>query len=335
MLIPALIGFGVAAAAAPFAFVGLRWFGVLDVPTDRSSHQRPIPRGGGVAVAAGATAAVIAPSSALSGQARVVGVLIAASCFGLVGLAEDVAGVAVPRRLALQFGAALVALPWLLSALSGGTAWRIGFTVWAVAWLVAFSNAFNFMDGIDGLAVGQSVVAGASWTVVGLAEGLEAFGLLGAVLAAAALGFAPLNLPRARMFLGDVGSYFVGAWLAATAIVGLRAGLPVEAVLAPLALFLTDTGTTLARRIARREPFTAAHRQHVYQRLTGLGWTHVRTSGLATGVMAACAALGSVSLTGSTTARVAADAVVAAVLVAYVAAPDALGGARRAAAPCL
>ena len=107
----------------------------------------------------------------------------------------------------------------------------------------------------------------------------------GLTVAAAALAFAPFNFPRARMFLGDVGSYFLGGWLGALAVYGVAAGIPPEAVLAPLALYVTDAAATLLMRIVRHEPWLSPHKAHVFQRLVQLGWSHVRTTLLVAALM--------------------------------------------------
>ena len=155
----------------------------------------------------------------------------------------------------------------------------------------------------------------------------------GAIAAGAALGFAPFNVVRARMFLGDVGSYFFGAWLAVAAVLGLRAGLAPEAVLAPLVLYAADTGVTLVRRVVTGETWYEPHRDHAYQRLVRAGWSHVQTTVVVAAVMAVCAALGAVSLHGSATLRALADVALVAVLVAYLVSPSLLAGRSSQAAP--
>lgn len=302
----ALAGAGV---VGPAVLAVLRRGGVLDQPTERSSHRVAVPRGGGVGPAVGALAALaVTPSVAAHGRWAIA---LAATGFGLVGLVEDVVGVRALLRLAIQFGTAAVAAPFLLHALTGPVAWRAAVVVATVLWLLAYVNAYNFMDGIDGISVAQAVVAGVTWFLVGRYLDSRILAAGGIIVAGAALGFAPFNVPRARMFLGDVGSYFIGAWMAAVAVLGLRAGVPAEAVLAPLALYLADTGTTLLRRVVRGERWYLPHREHAYQRLIDGGLSHMQVSGLVGLCIAGCAALGAVSLAGSTTARVLADAAIA------------------------
>lgn len=292
---------------------------VLDHPSDRSSHVTPVPRGGGLAPAVGALVAL-----AVASPLRVAdrwGLGAVAALFACIGLAEDLKGIGSLRRLALQFVVAGAAGLLLLQDMTGPMLGRCLFVAGAMFCLVGYTNAYNFMDGIDGISVVQAVAAGAAWFAVGASTDVPALTAGGAIIAGAALGFAPYNMPRARVFLGDVGSYFIGAWLAAVAILGVRAGVAPEAVIAPLAVYLADTATTLVRRIVRGERWYLPHREHVYQRLIDLGWSHMRTSAFVGGCIAVCCALGAISLGDSLPARVAADATIAGVVGAYLTAP--------------
>jgi UDP-GlcNAc:undecaprenyl-phosphate GlcNAc-1-phosphate transferase len=317
-----LLAAGVSVALGPLVLLLLRRGGVLDHPSERSSHSKPVHRGGGIAPAIGALA-VLAVTPASGGGRWALAV--AAGVFGVIGLVEDVVGVGAVTRLAIQFAAAVLASPLLLDGLTGPVAWRAVFAVGVVFWLVAFTNAYNFMDGIDGISVAQAVTAGVTWWLVGHHSASPILAAGGAIVAGAALGFAPFNLPQARMFLGDVGSYFIGAWLAAAAVLGLRGGVPLEAVLAPLALYVADTGLTLLRRVVRGERWYLPHRDHTYQRLGDVGWSHVRVTAFVALCVAACGALGSVSLGDSGVARVAADVAIVGVVGAYLSAPKWLG----------
>ncbi|MEA2702737.1 MAG: UDP-GlcNAc:undecaprenyl-phosphate/decaprenyl-phosphate GlcNAc-phosphate transferase [Actinomycetota bacterium] len=248
-------------------------------------------------------------------------IALTAAGFGLVGLVEDVVGVPVLHRLVFQVVAGGFGALLLLDNLGGPAIWRCAFAVLVVIWLIAFVNGYNFMDGIDGISVVQAVIAGIAWLLVGTYVDDAVLACGGAIVAGAALGFAPFNVPRARMFLGDVGSYFLGAWLAALAVLGLRAGLPPEAALAPLAVYLADTGTTLARRVFRGERWYLPHREHAYQRLGAAGWSHIRVSVFVAACIAACGALGMVSLGDSVVLRIVADLGIAIVVVAYLLSP--------------
>jgi UDP-N-acetylmuramyl pentapeptide phosphotransferase/UDP-N-acetylglucosamine-1-phosphate transferase len=292
---------------------------VVDVPNSRSSHDRPTARGGGIAVGVAITVAVGVASEA-KGPSQTA-ILVAAVGFGVVGLLEDLFGVPPLPRFGLQIAAAIALLPLLLSGLAGSTSWRILCAIAVVLWLVSYVNAFNFMDGINGISVAQAVVAGVTWYVVGRTQEVPALAFGGLIVAAASVGFAPFNFPRARVFLGDVGSYCLGGCIAALAILGIRSGLAIEAMLAPLSLYIADTSSTLFRRVLHQEPWHLPHRDHIYQRLIRRGWSHPTTTLVVGGLMAVSSALGAVSLSRSAPERMTADVLLVALLTGYLAAP--------------
>jgi len=124
------------------------------------------------------------------------------------------------------------------------------------------------MDGINGITSLSVGTWGLTAFVVGSAESLPGLEIIGAVTAGAALGFLPRNAPVAKLFLGDVGSYLLGGLVAAGILLGAAQGAPVPILVAPLLLYVVDTGTVLAKRLARGDSIFEAHREHVYQRLT-------------------------------------------------------------------
>jgi len=253
--------------------------------------------------------------------------LVTSIGFALIGLLDDLRGTSPLFRLGIQAFLTGVALPWLVRDVTGSSLWIALLVGGVFVWLLAYVNAFNFMDGINGISVTQVVVAGGTWLLIARARHLLGLEEASAIVALAAVGFAPFNFPRARIFLGDVGSYFLGVWLAVLAVFALRAGVPPEAVLAPLALYLVDTGTTLIRRIARGDTWCIPHKEHVYQRLTQSGWTHARTTVSVFGIMAAASGLGALSLIGSLPVRIIGDGALAFLLLTYVNLPRLL--ARR------
>ena len=242
---------------------------LLDVPNARSSHEIPTPRLGGLAVIAGVWAA--AP---LAGGSFLV--LVTATLAGVVGLLDDFVDLKFWMKAAGQATASFVLLflapPPICEA--AGPFWPITL-LFGVVWIVAVVNAYNFMDGIDGIAGGTAILnalflaafVGAS---TGLGNGLAA-------LAAAVGGFMLWNVSPARIFLGDSGSHFVGFFLGAVALYTEpveRAGdafgpyLAFAVAAAVFAPFLFDTAFTLVRRAKARKNVFAAHREHIYQRIT-------------------------------------------------------------------
>jgi UDP-N-acetylmuramyl pentapeptide phosphotransferase/UDP-N-acetylglucosamine-1-phosphate transferase len=314
-----------ALALTPLARAFLNRLAVLDVPTSRSLHSRPTVRGAGIACAVAALATLaLFDAQGTQGLA----LLVTAAALAGLGMADDFVGVTPIARLAVQVAVAGGAASLLLWDRNGSGLTRSAAILAAALWTVAFVNGFNFMDGIDGISVAQVLVAGAVWWGIGAARHVSPLMIGGAVSVGAALGFAPYNVHRATVFLGDVGSYFFGALLAALFLIALLHSVPLEAAAAPLSVYLVDTGTTLVRRLARRERLLSAHRDHAYQRLVALGWSHGETVSVVLGFMVGVSLLGSVSLTASIALRAVADGFLLLLLVAYVVLPDAISRRR-------
>lgn len=309
-----LVALAISAALGLPVLAILRRWRVVDVPGHRSSHVVATPRGGGIAVAGGLIAGL---STASVSGSQVSALAVGIGCMGLLGLADDLRRIDAPMRLGCQALLALAPLPWLLKDVTGSGAWQVIFTAGVWLWLIAYVNAYNFMDGINGLALAQAIVVGATWWLLGSEQSVAALEATGAILVGAALGFAPFNFPRARMFLGDVGSYMIGAWIAVGVVIGLRAGITPVSVIAPVSLFLADTGMTIARRIRRGERWYEAHRSHAYQRLVIAGWSHARTTFVATFVMLLVSLIGWAALGTSTWSEIAAWLTIAVVLGGY------------------
>lgn len=288
---------------------------VLDRPNQRSSHSVPTPRGGGIAIVAGVLAALSATGVLFEAPLPVVASI--ALLFAAIGFIDDLRGLPAVARLVAQIGGATVGTAALAFVLDWAGWWLPVVVVAATAWTVGFTNVFNFMDGINGIAAAQAGISGAAFLVLGSVEDLTVVAALGGATVGAAAGFAPFNFPKARVFLGDVGSYFLGAWLALTAVVGFRAGLPPEACGAPFALYVSDVAVTLLRRVRRGAPWREAHREHVYQRLVIGGWSHTQTTTVVAVAVVCCSALGSVSLSSSVVVRALADVGIVAVVIGY------------------
>jgi UDP-N-acetylmuramyl pentapeptide phosphotransferase/UDP-N-acetylglucosamine-1-phosphate transferase len=315
----ALLTLALTLGLSPLLLRALRRLQVLDQPTHRSSHTVATLRGGGLAPACAATA-MLSGVPVLDPPQRA-GLAVVVIGFGAVGLLEDLRGVPPLPRFALQLLAAALALPFLLTGLTGPPGWQVVFALAVAVWLVAYANAFNFMDGINGISGVQAAVAGLAWFAVGHVQGAHALAAGGLLIAAAAAGFLPFNFPHPRCFLGDVGSYFFGSWIAALVVVALRSGVPPEAAVAPVLLYLADTGTTLLRRVSHGEAWYRPHRDHVYQRLVRLGWSHARTTATVGGLTAGCALLGGLGAAAPAGGRAVAALGLACATAAYLALP--------------
>jgi len=209
-----------------------------------------------------------------------------------ISFLDDLKSIRVVIRLGCHIFAAVVALSALgFSSLAPGFSPDAGLLLPAIVsavlgclWIVGYTNGFNFMDGINGIAAGQAAITGLGMALLaGLASGdlSSTPVLLSLAIAGAALGFLPHNFPNARMFMGDVGSAPLGFLLAVLVIwLASSAG---DWLLVPLALlhanFVLDTAITLIRRVARGDKWHQAHREHFYQRLVRSGKSHAFVTG--------------------------------------------------------
>ncbi len=243
---------------------------LIDQPGERRSHAVPTPRGGGlgIAVALLAGCAWAAASGALGSWpagAFATGLVLVAG----IGWVDDHRPLSPVLRLLVQCVAGMVVAIGVF-----GIEGRWGWALVAGAAVPVLVNVWNFMDGIDGLATTQALIAGC--TLALMAPGQA--GLPGWALAVACAGFLPFNFPRARIFLGDVGSGTLGYVLAVTAVLAAadRGGgiAGATCVLLPLSAFLVDASMTLARRFLAGERWWLPHVSHLYQRLVRAGHRH-------------------------------------------------------------
>jgi UDP-N-acetylmuramyl pentapeptide phosphotransferase/UDP-N-acetylglucosamine-1-phosphate transferase len=253
--------------------------GVVDVPNERSSHSQVAIRGVGLAptLALGAGGLLLL---AMVGSSAAWPILLACLATAIVaagiGLAEDVRGIPTRNRALLQVGVGLVGAVAVIAVTDERFVW-VPLGALAIA---VYINAANFMDGIDGISGLHGMVVGTVYAVIGMMVGADWLVAGGAMLAAAFLGFLPWNVLRGLMFLGDVGSYLLGAMVAALAFAAFVDGVAPIALIAPVTLYLVDTGTTIFRRVRRGEPWFEAHRTHIYQRLTDRGLTHLQVASI-------------------------------------------------------
>jgi UDP-N-acetylmuramyl pentapeptide phosphotransferase/UDP-N-acetylglucosamine-1-phosphate transferase len=249
---------------------------VLANPNARSSHRVPTPQGGGIAVVA-ATLIVAGPVIVYVGS---INFAVPAAVFGatlfiaLVGLADDIKSIPVLPRLLLQaaaVGAIILAAPDQARVVQACPLWiERGLLLLAGLWFV---NLVNFMDGLDLMTVAETVPITAAMILLGWLGTfpLSATGVA-AALCGAMLGFAPFNRPVAKIFLGDVGSLPIGLLLGWCLLQLAYDRQFAAALLLPL-YYLSDATLTLLRRMAKGEPFWAAHRSHFYQRATDNGYS--------------------------------------------------------------
>lgn len=255
--------------------------GILDHPNARSSHQVPTPRGGGLAIVGVVLVGVV--MLAVGGWVNLefaVAFVVGGAVVAVVGWLDDRFSLPILTRATIHTAAAVWALGWLggLPRLTIGT-WVISLGLWgfplglvAMVWLI---NLYNFMDGIDGLAGMEAVAVALAAGVLALLSGDNALALVAWLVAGASLGFLGWNWPPAKIFMGDVGSAFLGYAFAVMAVAGESTGsLPVSVWCVLLAVFVADTTLTLVRRFLSGEKWYEAHRSHVYQLAVRAGCTH-------------------------------------------------------------
>ncbi len=258
---------------------------LIDRPNERSSHSRPTPRGGGLAIVFAHLAglAALGAGGVLAPHA-VVGLAGAGAAVAAIGFADDHGHVPALWRALGHVAAAAWGLWWLggLPAIPlGGGVWEPGLAgnalgVVGLAWLL---NLYNFMDGIDGLAGSEAVFAALAAAVLAAVAGAEGQAWALGLLAAASAGFLVWNWPPARIFMGDAGSGFLGLMLGLLGVAAAGTGavpLAVWAIL--LGVFIADATVTLLRRMVRGERWYAAHRSHAYQHLARRWGSHRRVT---------------------------------------------------------
>ncbi|MFO1496829.1 MAG: glycosyltransferase family 4 protein [Verrucomicrobiota bacterium] len=264
---------------------------IVDHPNERSSHQEPTARGGGIAIVLVIlSAGLIVSLGKYPRSITVIGACVLV--LSVVSFIDDRKPLPALSRFGFHVCASFVAVtvcfwPELARAVVPAESGALAALVWTLAllWLTGYTNAFNFMDGINGLAAGQAALTalGMGFLCLLSASQWSSPSLLFCfAVAGAAAGFLPHNFPRARMFMGDVGSAPLGFLLASLGLLlameyGWHLLIPFMLLQAN---FLLDTGITLVRRVARGEKWAQAHREHFYQRLVRAGYSHYFVTGI-------------------------------------------------------
>ena len=269
----------VTALSALIAFPLLRRAGVVDVPTHRSSHTLSTVRGGGIAIGCGITVATILAMIwtvsedgvfGLGGILLPIGFLVLTWCYSAIGMSDDLDSLRPAGRLIGQVILALLFSAIIAMFSTQGIAHVIAFAVIGVTTV----NAVNFVDGLNGYVTEWTIVTAGWFAFVGSWVGENDIALLALALAGAAVGFLPFNLGRAKAFLGDTGSYGIGAAVFALAVWLFVQGVPIVVIVAPMIFVFFDVGLTLVLRLFRGENILLPHREHIYQQIQQAGWPH-------------------------------------------------------------
>ncbi|HZU12942.1 MAG TPA: MraY family glycosyltransferase [Chloroflexota bacterium] len=257
--------------------------GLVAEANERSSHRGVVPVGGGVGIVVVAMAAWALLG--LSGH-QLTGLhaetfMLGAGIIAVTGFLDDVGHLAVSLRMLVHVGVAIffvnayvcwntIVMPVIgvihLGAVGGPV---------TVLWIVGLINAYNFMDGLDGLLGGQATAAGWGWVALGLLAGSSLFSAMGVIIAGSTAGFLVLNWHPARIFMGDVGSTFLGYTFAVLPVMAA----PADPRLALAGVLLVwpavfDAGFTVLRRLREGESIFVGHRTFLFHRLVAAGWRH-------------------------------------------------------------
>jgi UDP-GlcNAc:undecaprenyl-phosphate/decaprenyl-phosphate GlcNAc-1-phosphate transferase len=279
-----------------------RW---LDEPRDaRRLHRTAIPRLGGVAIFAamliGLTALLftndLLTQTFKSDSSKLLGIVAPASLIFILGLYDDLRGTNAPIKFVVQVTAGLLfcLLGGRIEALSVPLAGSVvlhpivGYAL-TLLWIVGITNAFNLIDGLDGLATGASLFAALVILAVSLLLGHPLIAIVAVVLCGSLVGFLPYNFNPASIFLGDSGSLFIGFMLAALSVLGAQKASTALAIAIPLIAFgvpVFDTSLSIARRIIGGRPIFQGDREHIHHMLMARGWSQRRVALVLYGVCA-------------------------------------------------
>ena len=284
----AALAFVFAAAVAlclvPAAEMFARRIGAMDEPKERSLHEKPTPKLGGLAILIAVVGAILIW---LPWNDTTQAILAGAVAITLLGVVDDVFELPPLPKLVGQVGAALIpviagdvrvenlTLPFLGGVDLGWTSYPL-----TVLGIVAVINIINFIDGVDGLASGVCAISAAALAVIALSLDRYEAGVLAALTAGASLGFLRHGFPPASSFMGDTGSNLLGYLLATVAVQGSLKTNAVVALVLPLmvlAVPILDTGFVVAKRVKYGQPFYRADREHFHHRMARIGFSQRRT----------------------------------------------------------
>jgi len=290
-----LIAYTITPPTRVFAFK----IGAVDVPLDnRRMHTKPIPRIGGLAIF---LSFVLTTMIFCNTSPSLISIWLGGSVLVLLGVLDDVYRLQAGLKFIVQILAALLAVVngCVIDHISiGGEYIMLGMLSYplTVLWIVGLTNAINFIDGLDGLACGVSLISSISILCVLLLQGEGDYAVVTAILAGACLGFLPFNSNPARIFMGDTGALFLGYSLAIISVQGVFKLHAVLSFIVPLTVFafpILDTAFAIIRRlIAGKSPFEA-DRGHLHHRLVDMGFTQKESVSI---LYAICGILGLVAV---------------------------------------
>jgi UDP-GlcNAc:undecaprenyl-phosphate GlcNAc-1-phosphate transferase len=264
---------------------------IMDIPNSRSSHETPVPKSGGIVIVITFLIGVL--SIYLFGDATLIldkyffGFLFSSLLIAGVSLYDDINNKSFLFKLISQIIAAgivifsgivirEIAFPWVGQVQLGVIGYLLTFL-----WIIGLTNAYNFMDGLNGMAAGPAAINGLFFCVLSYSQGSIFVYIICYTIIAGALGFLVFNFPFPKIFMGDVGSAFLGFVFATLGIIAaLYDHSHTSLFVMPLLMFnfIYDTSFTFIRRLLKHENVFSAHRTHLYQLFNQLGYSHVTVS---------------------------------------------------------
>lgn len=281
------------AFAANYFFTG--WFinyakriNLTDIPIDRSSHNIPTPRGGGIGFMVVSLLSLSAYTilSNYEYSAQVGALILALVIIAIMGWFDDKQNLKKRIRFSIQIICSLIILTFISSLdvfyIPAIAEVEVGYAglILGLLWIAGTTNIYNFMDGVDGIASIQGIVAAIMWILFGLYITEEIIVFANLIVFVTVLSFIKYNWKPAKIFMGDVGSVFLGFWFASmpflSVFISSKISISVTIWFGAFVLwpFLFDGSYTIFRRYMNGENVLDAHRSHLYQRLNVLGWSH-------------------------------------------------------------
>jgi UDP-GlcNAc:undecaprenyl-phosphate GlcNAc-1-phosphate transferase len=292
----ALLSHGLFGASLFFCSYGVCWYLanhplVLDIPNDRSSHDMPVPISGGIAIVAtflvGIVAVYLIADRVMIEGSYFLGFVTSSFLISLVSLIDDLITTRALFRLSAEVLCVIAMMAFGIVIKEFIFPWvgKIELGVWGyiltLFWIVGMANAYNFMDGINGIAAGTAVIVCIFFSYICFQDGSVFTYIIGYTIAAGSLGFLFFNFPTAKLFMGDVGATFLGFVFATISVIAANFDSSHTSLLVmPLLLFhfIYDTLFTFIRRLLRGENVFQAHRSHLYQLFNRMGHSHTVVS---------------------------------------------------------
>ncbi len=272
----------IALVATPLYIIFAKKRGIVDKPSARKVHRKPMPTTGGIVIWIAFLVGILfafnsAPLFMEPFSDRIIGLVLGGFIIILLGLYDDIKGISPKGKLACQILAAIALMGYgfVIRELTnpfgtGQLALGIFSIPFTLIWIVGVTNAINLSDGLDGLAAGISGIVAIFILAAALSQGNFVVAFLALALAGSALGFLPYNFSPAKIFMGDTGSMFLGFALSAIAIEGYQKSTAVVTLLVPiiaLAVPIMDTALSILRRSVRKTKVFAADKEHIHHKL--------------------------------------------------------------------